>query len=128
MTMLLKIEELTVTIDEDTFFNKLGERIAYLRKDRGLSQRKLAELLGLSQQIVASYETGDRHIPVWRLISLAEVLGIDVEKLLNGAQQSKGKPGPAPKVQGLVERVNRLPKTRQRFVMEMIEDALARAH
>lgn len=127
MAMLLKIEEVTVTINEDTFFKELGERIARLRKEQGLSQRKLASLLGLSQQIVASYETGERRIPVWRLLNLSEVLGVDVEKLLNGAQRSRGKPGPAPKVQRLVEQVNRLPKARQRFVMEIIEDTLARA-
>ena len=121
------MEVFAMTIDEQKFFEQLGARIAHLRKEQGLSQRKLATMLGLSQQIVASYETGDRHIPVWRLLNLAEVLGIKVEELLDGSERSERKRGPAPKVQRLIEQVNQLPRTRQRFVVEILEDVLARA-
>ena len=113
--------------DQQIFFEHLGQRIAELRKKQGMSQRALASLLGLSQQIVASYETGERHIPVWRLISLAEVLGVAPEYFLSASKPVRHKPGPAPTVQRLIERVNRLPKARQRFVVEMLEDAVSRA-
>jgi len=113
--------------DQEIFFKRLGQRIADLRKEQGMSQRKLAELLGLSQQIVASYETGERHIPVWRLLSLAGVLGVSPEELLSESEPARRKPGPVPTIQRLVEKVNQLPKSRQRFVVEMLEDAVARA-
>ena len=37
---------------------EIGERIARLRKERGITQVEMAELLGLSQPVVSDYERG----------------------------------------------------------------------
>ncbi len=38
-----------MTHDEKSFFKSLGKRIAELRKEQGLTQTQVAELLGLTQ-------------------------------------------------------------------------------
>lgn len=116
-----------MTHDEKKFFQTLGERVAALRKEQGLTQIQLAELLGISQQMVASYEVGRRRIPVSMLQSLAETLTVTVDTLLGADQPKAAKRGPAPKLQRHFERVSQLSKPKQKFVMEMLETVLAQA-
>lgn len=108
--------------DKD-FSEKLGARIAKLRKKRNLTQSQLAEILHVKQEAISSYEVGRRRVPVDFLPVLAETLGVSVEELL-GVERRSQKPGPTPKFQRLLTEVERLPKSRQRFVAEMLEHAL----
>ena len=71
---------------------KMGERIAKLRKEKGMSQEKLAEALGLSRQAVAKWETGQSFPSSGNLFKLAEVLGTDVDALLKGELESPPAP------------------------------------
>ena len=109
--------------DEKAFCKAMGERIAEARKDHHMTQIQLAELLGVLQQTLAHYEVGRRRVPVSMLPLLATTLAVSVEELI-GVSSPSGKRGPAPKLLQQVERIHRLPKARQRFVMEMIDAAL----
>ena len=71
-----------MTQDEKLFFKQLGARIAQLRKERGLTQVQLAQLLDLTQQMVASYEVGRRRVPVSLLPAIADALTISIEELI----------------------------------------------
>jgi transcriptional regulator with XRE-family HTH domain len=117
-----------MTQDEKLFFKQLGARIAELRKERGLTQVQLAQMLEVTQQIVASYEVGRRRMPVSLLPEIADALGISIEELI-GRQPARAnaKRGPAPKLQQQIERIAQLPKAKQRFVIEMLETVLAQA-
>jgi transcriptional regulator with XRE-family HTH domain len=114
-----------MTQDEKLFFRQLGARIAELRKTHGLTQVQLAEALKLTQQMVASYEVGRRRVPVSLLPAIAHALAVSVEVLIGQKEAAPGKRGPAPKLQQQMERIQRLPKAKQRFVMEMIDTVLA---
>ncbi len=111
--------------DEKLFFRQLGARIAELRKTHGLTQAQLAETLDLTQQMVASYEVGRRRVPVSLLPAVAEALAVSVETLIGQKEAAPGKRGPAPKLQQQMERIQRLPRAKQRFVMDMIDTVLA---
>lgn len=113
-----------ITDDERSFFIALGQRIAALRKERGLTQVQLAEQLGVSQQTVTAYESGNRRVPISHLPRLAALLGISIESLL-GEQPKAAKRGPAPKLQQQLEQVQQLPKAKQRMVSELIDSVLA---
>lgn len=113
-----------MTHDKKTFFKQLGSRIAELRKEQGLTQVQLAATLDLTQQMVASYEVGRRRVPVSLLPMIAQALSISVEQLI-GAPSAPAKRGPAPKLQQQMEKIQRLPKTQQRFVMQMLDTVLA---
>ena len=63
-------------MDVEAFLKELGQRIADLRKDADLTQAQLANKVGVSQQIIASYENGKRNFPVARLLEVADVLGV----------------------------------------------------
>lgn len=114
-----------MTQDEKLFFRQLGARIAELRRTHALTQVQLAETLDLTQQMVASYEVGRRRVPVSLLPAIAAALAVSVETLIGQKEVTPGKRGPAPKLQQQMERIQRLPRAKQRFVMEMIDTVLA---
>jgi transcriptional regulator with XRE-family HTH domain len=114
-----------MTQDEKQFFRQLGGRIAGLRKEQSFTQTQLAELLDLTQQMVASYEVGRRRVPVSLLPKIATALAVSVEDLIGQDSSPPAKRGPAPKLQQQIERIQRLPRAKQRFVMEMLDTVLA---
>ena len=117
---------MAITADEKTFFVQLGARIAQMRKAADITQVQMAEILGVSQQTVNSYEVGRRRVPVSALPAIARALAVSIEELI-GEPPKAGKRGPTPKLLQQVERIGRLPKTQQRFVMQMIDTVLAQA-
>ncbi len=117
---------MAISKDERAFFTRLGARIAELRKTQNITQVQLAETLGVSQQTVNAYETGYRRVPVSALPMLASTLAVSVEELI-GTPSPAARRGPAPKLLQQVERIQRLPKAQQRFVMQMIDTVLAQA-
>jgi len=117
----------TMKPDEKTFFEKLGQRIAALRQERGLTQVQLAEILGYSQQQVLSFEKGRRRIPVSALPDLSQALGVSVEELLGADDDKPAKRGPAPKLQRQLEELSKLPRSQQRFVSQMLDTVLQQA-
>lgn len=118
----------TVAISDDdrAFLTQLGIRITQLRKEQGITQVQLAEQLGVSQQTVTAYENGKRRVPISHLPRLATLLSTNIETLL-GEAPKPGKRGPAPKLQQQIERVQTLPKAKQRLVSEVLDSLLAQA-
>lgn len=118
-----------MTPQDTTFYTKLGKRIAEARKAQGLTQVQLAEILGISQQTMAHYEGGKLRIAVSMLPPLSKAINLPVEELVMGTQAEKAKSrrGPASKMQRQLEQLNQLPRTKQRFVTEMLETILQQA-
>jgi transcriptional regulator with XRE-family HTH domain len=116
-----------MTQDEKAFFKQLGGRIAQLRKRQGLTQVQLAEQLGLTQQMVASYEVGRRRVPVSLLPQIADTLAASLDELVGKKAGQPAKRGPAPHIQQKIEQLTRLPKAQQKLVLQIIDGVLAQA-
>jgi transcriptional regulator with XRE-family HTH domain len=116
-----------ISDDDRQFSVEMGERIAQLRKTRGLTQTQLAEVLGVKQQTVTGYESGSRRIPVSALPLLAKTLEVSLEVLFGEEPKpARGsRRGPVPQWQEQMEAIAKLPRARQRFVMNMLEAVLA---
>ncbi len=63
---------------------KIGRLICGLRKEKGLTQRELAERLRVSDKAVSKWERGLGCPDVSLLTALSAVLGVDVQGLLAG--------------------------------------------
>lgn len=57
-------------------------RIRDMREDRDMTQKQIAEWLGMSQTGYSKYETGENDIPTRVLIMLADLYGTSVDYLL----------------------------------------------
>lgn len=66
-----------------------GERLAALRKERGMSQEELAEKLQLTRQTISKWETGASTPDLELLIQLAEVFDVSVDSLLGVKKANK---------------------------------------
>ena len=58
------------------------KRIREMREDHDLTQREVAEMLGMSQTGYSKYETGTNDIPTAVLIKLADFYKTSVDYLL----------------------------------------------
>lgn len=125
--VIAPVTDRPMTQDEKQFFRQLGGRIASQRKEQGFTQAQLAGVLGLTQQMVASYEVGRRRVPVSLLPKVATALAVSVETLIGQGRATPAKRGPAPKLQQQMERIQRLPRAKQRLVLQMLDGVLAQA-
>lgn len=57
-------------------------RIKVFREAKGLSQRALGEMVGVSQTSICEYETGRKYPRMRTLNQLADVLDTDIDTLL----------------------------------------------
>ncbi len=67
---------------------KFNENLKYLRKERGLTQEKLAEKLNISRQAVAKWENGDSMPDSENLKEISNMFGVSIDQLLDN---NKGK-------------------------------------
>ncbi len=63
--------------------SNLGTRIKELRKQRRLSQEKLAELVDISQNALSYIETGDNFCSADTLEKIIDALDIEPQELFN---------------------------------------------
>ena len=70
----------------------LGEKIKEQRKNCGMSQEKLAELVGVSRQAVTKWETDQSAPSTEKLFKLAEIFGTSVDLLIKNDEQSTATP------------------------------------
>lgn len=61
---------------------EIANRLAKLRKEKGLSQEELAEKLGLSRQAVSKWERAESSPDTDNLICLAKIYNISLDELL----------------------------------------------
>lgn len=85
----------------------IGKRIAELRKNKGLKQEELAEMLGVSGQAVSKWENDQTCPDISLLPQLAKILGVTVDELLSGKQEK-------------VSTVQVLPEDQRRNIKDMM--------
>lgn len=62
----------------------IGEKIRDVRKQKGLTQKELADRIGISYVNISRIETGDRN-PSYRVIEIiADAMGVSVSRLTAG--------------------------------------------
>ena len=75
---------------------KLEEKLAYLRKEQGLTQLELAEAVHVTRQAVSRWEVGTSVPTTENLACLSRLYGVSVVDLLNGREEPpKKEPLPA---------------------------------
>ncbi len=104
----------------------LGKKLAALRKERGLTQQQLADALGASQSVVAYYERRADNPSLELLQKLADFFGVPVAALVDDKPVPPPKPATSPIVER-IERMRRLPRREQSRILELLDDAIARA-
>jgi transcriptional regulator with XRE-family HTH domain len=67
--------------DERTLL--IGHRLQSIRKKRGLTQKGLAEKIGVTREAIASYESGRSHLTDLTLMDLSAALRVSADEILS---------------------------------------------
>lgn len=62
----------------------MAKLLREFRKNQGMTQVQLAEVVGCRQGLISLYERDERHPTVYIAIRLARALGTTVEELFGG--------------------------------------------
>jgi len=60
----------------------LQKNIRYLRKRRGLTQKQLAEVLGVGSTVITGYEGGRINPPLEKLLILSDYFSLTIDELV----------------------------------------------
>ena len=116
-----KLKLMPVDFDKES----LGQRLARIRKERGLTQKDVAERTGLIQTLVSDYERGRLRLAADMIVRFAVALGITTDELLRPKNK---KAAPAPRISRKVlqrlERIESLSPYKQRALLTTIDSFL----
>jgi transcriptional regulator with XRE-family HTH domain len=73
----------------DERYRRLIDRLVARRKELGLTQQAVADGVGMHQQNVSRFETGERRLDVVELVDVASVLGLDAAELVRSVPAKK---------------------------------------
>ena len=104
--------------------SEIGERIAQARIKLGLSQRELAEKLGITQQSVTALERRDSIPRSDTLLKLCDALGVTANDLL-GMENHNKKPASRGRLHHTFETLGQLPRRKQAKILDVVEALLA---
>ena len=68
----------------------LGEKIYKLRKEKGLSQEALAELVGTTRQAISKWENNQGYPETEKLLMLSNVFEVSIDFLLKDEKTETG--------------------------------------
>ncbi len=68
---------------------KYQERIRALRQDNDLSQREIADMLGIAQTTYSQYELDKRPMPIEYLVALCKFYKVSADYMLGLSEKKK---------------------------------------
>ncbi len=100
----------------------IGQRLARLRRERGLTQIELAQKLGVAQPVVSDYERGELRLHGQLIVNLTAILGVSAEEIL-GTEKPKGNGTPVKNRRLLrrIQEIERLPRRDQQALLRTID-------
>ncbi len=105
----------------------IGQRLARLRRERGLTQVMLAEGVGIIQALVSDYERDKLRVNPEITVRLAQALGVSTDELL-GLQPTKSSVRqPSRKVLRRLEQIENLPRRDQDALFRTIDAFLSKS-
>lgn len=98
---------------ESIDMQRFGQFVSRLRKEQNMTQRELADRLGVSDKAVSKWERALSLPDIALLLPLAECLGVSVTELLQGEPMAENSTLSIEDVEKLMQETLRLPKEEQ---------------
>ena len=101
---------------------KIGERLARLRKERGLTQVELENKIGLIQVLISEYERDKLRLHAEMVIRFAKALGVSTDEILGFRKTQQGDvSSPSLKVLRRLKKIETLPSSQQKALLRTID-------
>ena len=62
---------------------RFGQNVQRIRKERNISQEKLAELAGLHRTYIGMIERAEKNITLFNIEKIAKALGVKISELVD---------------------------------------------
>ena len=105
------------------FQETIGQRLARIRKLRGLSQRDLAKKAGIARSIIADYERGKLRLNDKIIIELTNILKISSDELL-GIKNNNKNYEPSLRLMRRFIKIEKLPENKKKSILKTIDDLI----
>lgn len=100
---------------------RVGRRVAQARAERGFTQERLAEAVGIEPVSLSRLETGDRALSLSTLGEIAGALDLGLGALI-GVENDLPTPALDPQEAELLRGFGKLPGHRRDLVLRLIEE------
>jgi transcriptional regulator with XRE-family HTH domain len=107
-----------------TIESNVGAQIARIRKDQGLSQEALAEVMGISRKRVVDYETGRIHLNDEMIVRFAVTLNVSADQLLGLKPPKKSLDEPMLRLTRRLRELSNLPEDKKRAIFTILDDLI----
>ena len=102
---------------DEVLLEEIGARIKNKRKEKQMTQERLAELMDVSLQMISNLEQGKKAIRPENIIKLCNALDVSADYILRG-QYSDFESGE------IYGKIKRLSSERQRIIEDLIDELL----
>ena len=102
----------------------LGERIARLRKERGVTQQELAERIGTIQVLISDYERERLRVTAEMVVRIAAALEMTTDELLGIRKAQPNGSKPSRKILRRLEKIDALRPQQQATLLRTIDTFL----
>jgi transcriptional regulator with XRE-family HTH domain len=100
----------------------VGQRLALLRKQKGISQREIAKRLEVTQPLVSGWERGESRLNSETILRLSEILEISADELLGVAKAGQARQATqARRITKRLHAISKLPKRDQEALLRTID-------
>ena len=105
-----------------------SKRLAEIRKKKGLSQRDLSKVTGISQRMIAHYETKADTIPVEKMAIIAKALKVSIDELVGVKELKEIEPVKQnTRILKKLEKIEELPKKDQKALLHFLDALLVKS-
>jgi transcriptional regulator with XRE-family HTH domain len=98
-----------------------GTRLAALRKERGLTQAQLGELVGVSYRVIAYYEGETSYPPAHLMEPLAKALKVSTDELLGIRELKRERSPENAALWRRLRKIEALPKKDQKALLHYLD-------
>jgi transcriptional regulator with XRE-family HTH domain len=105
----------------------IAQRLRRLRREKGISQVEMAELLDVSQPIVSAYERGLLRLHGELIVKLREILDCSADELLGLQERKATNSGSNLRMARRLQQIKLLPKSDQEALRRVIDAFISKA-
>jgi transcriptional regulator with XRE-family HTH domain len=102
----------------------LGKKIRAVRKTKGLTQERLAELADLHPTFVSEVETGKANYTIATLFAICKALGVKANEVVEAAYFGEDKEGLRKKLDYLISSLRKKDEVTRRKVVTILDAIL----
>lgn len=109
--------------------DSIGTRIAQFRRDKGMTQKELAERLGVSQPVVSDYENDVIRLPADVVLQLAQILEVSTDEMLGLKTEARANGGlKNRRLSRRLQAIDALPKRDQEALLRTIDAFISKGN